>query len=88
MLRLACNLAREKNKRGKLVNGPRNWGRMHNISKQYVSDVLGGNRAPGEKITKALGLIPKEGWERMPLNKLPKHLWELHELMGATRYDE
>jgi len=32
------------------------WAEKHGISPQYVCDVLGGRRLPGNKITKALGL--------------------------------
>jgi hypothetical protein len=43
------------------------WAKSHNMSAQYVSDVLNGRRAPGETILNALRLAkvvtyqPKEG---------------------------
>lgn len=32
------------------------WGKRHGLSQIYVSDVIHGRRAPGEKILAALGL--------------------------------
>lgn len=36
--------------------GQKAWAEKHDISPQYVCDVLMGRRLPGDKITKALGL--------------------------------
>jgi hypothetical protein len=50
MLRNACRAA----------GGQRSWARAHGVSEQYVSDVVGGRKKPGESITTALGLVRVE----------------------------
>jgi DNA-binding transcriptional regulator YdaS (Cro superfamily) len=46
VLRRACNDA----------GSQRAWADLHNVSDQYVSDVLKGRRRPGPAILEALGL--------------------------------
>lgn len=45
-LQKSCNAA----------GGQREWGRKHEISPSYINKVLKGQKIPGEKITRALGL--------------------------------
>lgn len=46
LLRAACEAA----------GGRQSWGETHGISPQYIGDVLRGDRRPGNKILRALGL--------------------------------
>ena len=39
------------------------WAEQNNISPAYVSDVLNGNRDPGERILNALGLVKVVSYE-------------------------
>jgi len=43
----------------------RAWAKRHNISTQYVSDVLSSRRPPGGKILQALGLKRVVSYERV-----------------------
>lgn len=38
------------------AGGQKAWADAHNISQQYVCDVIGGSRQPGPTMRKALGL--------------------------------
>ena len=46
------------------AQGQQRWAEAHDISPQYVSDVLLNRRLPGEKILVALGLRRRTVYER------------------------
>ena len=57
LLRLAIKKARTQ----------QNWAKRHNVSAQYVSDVLRGRRDVGPAIAAALGLVEAgRRWRRRP----------------------
>ena len=55
MLRNACNAAGTQAA----------WAAKHKLAPTYVSDVLNGNRDPGEKICKALGIEPEVSYRKV-----------------------
>ncbi len=49
------------------AGGQKAWAEQNSVSAPYVSDVLKGNREPGESITKALGYrrtVVYDAWDQ------------------------
>ncbi len=47
------------------AGGLRAWGRQHQFTASYVSDVLNGRRNPSERLARAVGFVRVQGWERV-----------------------
>ncbi len=46
-----------------LAGGLRAWGRQHQFTASYVSDIINGRRNPSERLARAVGFVRVQGWE-------------------------
>ncbi len=46
-----------------LAGGLRAWGKVHQFTASYLSDVLNGRRNPSERLARAVGFRRVQGWE-------------------------